>query len=158
EGLWRRFWHSRRNGNLYPTHGLGPVAHYMQINRGDRFDFMVSVSSLEAGLDDFARRRLPESDPKRSEKFICGDMNTSILKTALGRTIMLQHNVSSPRPYSRLNSIAGTRGLFADYPARIYLDGQEGGENWQTLDRFREKYEHALWKKVGELARKMGGH
>src|SRR5262249_55780494 len=70
----------------------------------------------------------------------------------------LQHNVSSPRPYSRLNSIAGTRGLFADYPARIYLDGQEGGENWQTLDRFREKYEHALWKKVGELARKMGGH
>jgi predicted dehydrogenase len=158
EGLWRRFWHSRRNGNLYPTHGLGPVAHYMGINRGDRFDFLVSVSSLEAGLAAYARKRLPEGDPKRNEKYVCGDMNTSILKTALGRTLMLQHNVSSPRPYSRLNTISGTQGIFTDYPPRIYLDGQEGGENWQGLDRFREKYEHGLWKKVGGIARKQGGH
>src|SRR5262249_52365248 len=96
EGLWRRFWHSRRNGNLYPTHGLGPVAHYMGINRGDRFDFLVSVSSREAGLSAYARKRLPEGDPKRKEKFLCGDVNTSILKTALGLTVMLQHTVVTP--------------------------------------------------------------
>jgi hypothetical protein len=148
----------KRNGNLYPTHGLGPVANYMEINRGDRFEFMVSVSSLEAGLTEYARRSFPEGHAKRQERFAGGDMNTSILKTALGRTILLQHDVVSPRPYSRLNLISGTRGIFADYPPRIHVEGQGRGESWQTLDSYREKYEHALWKKVGEIARRLGGH
>jgi predicted dehydrogenase len=82
EGLWRRVPHMQRNGNLYPTHGLGPVAHYMDIHRGDRFDYMVSVSSLEASLSADVKNRFPDGDPKRSEKYVCGDMNTSIIKTA----------------------------------------------------------------------------
>jgi hypothetical protein len=146
------------DGNLYPTHGLGPVAHYLNINRGDRFDFIVSVSSQPAGLAAYASKRLPEGDPKRREKLICGDMNTSILKTALGRTIMLQHDVVSPRPYSRINMISGTQGTFTDSPPRVYIEGQGGREAWQNLDGFREKYEHGLWKKVGEIARRLGGH
>jgi predicted dehydrogenase len=163
EGLWRRFPHMKRNGNPYPTHGLGPVAHYMDIHRGDRFDYMVSVSSLEASLSAYVKANFPDGDPKRAEKYICGDMNTSIIKTQKGRTILLQHDVVNPRPYSRLNSIQGTKGIFADYPARIFLDGakQADGsmkEDWEKIDTFRDKYEHPLWKKTGELARKMGGH
>lgn len=163
EGLWRRFPHIQRNGNLYPTHGLGPVAHYMDIHRGDRFDYMVSVSSLEASLGAYVRANFADGDPKRAEKYICGDMNTSIIKTLKGRTILLQHDVVSPRPYSRLNSISGTKGAFADYPPRVFVDGakQPDGstrEDWQTVDAFRDKYEHPLWKATGELARKMGGH
>jgi predicted dehydrogenase len=157
EGLWRRVPHMKRNGNLYPTHGLGPVAHYMDIHRGDRFDYMVSVSSLEASLSAYVKSHFPEGDPKRSEKYICGDMNTSIIKTAKGRTILLQHDVVNPRPYSRLNMIQGTKGLFADYPARIFIDGQKD-EEWQKVDAFKEKYEHSLWKDNGEMARKTGGH
>lgn len=157
EGLWRRFPHMQRNGNLYPTHGLGPVAHYMDIHRGDRFDYMVSVSSLEASLSEFVKANFPDGDPKRAEKYICGDMNTSIIKTVKGRTILLQHDIVNPRPYSRLNSISGTKGAFADYPARIFVDGQEK-DDWQNIDPYREKYEHPLWKTTGELARKMGGH
>jgi hypothetical protein len=157
EGLWRRVPHVKRNGNLYPTHGLGPVAHYMDIHRGDRFDYMVSISSAEASLSEFVKTNFPEGDAKRSEKYVCGDMNTSIIKTVKGRSILLQHDVVNPRPYSRLNEISGTKGIFADYPPRIFVDGQEK-EEWQTLDAFREKYQHPLWKTTGELARKMGGH
>jgi len=157
EGLWRRVPHVERNGNLYPTHGLGPVAHYMDIHRGDRFDYMVSVSSGEASLSAYVKANFPEGDPKRAEKYMCGDMNTSIIKTQRGRTILLQHDVVNPRPYSRLNSISGTKGAFADYPPRIFVDGSKE-ENWQSVDAFREKYEHPLWKTTGDLARKMGGH
>lgn len=163
EGLWRRFPHMKRNGNLYPTHGLGPVAHYMDIHRGDRFDYMVSVSSSEASLSAYVKANFADGDPKRSEKYICGDMNTSIIKTQKGRTILLQHDVVNPRPYSRLNSISGSKGIFSDYPARIFLDGKKKAdgsddEDWQNFEAFREKYEHPLWKKTGDLARKMGGH
>jgi hypothetical protein len=157
EGLWRRVPHMGRNGNLYPTHGLGPVAHYMNINRGDRFDYMVSVSSLEASLTAYVKDHFPEGDPKRSEKYICGDMNTSVIKTMKGRTILLQHDVVNPRPYSRLNMIQGTKGIFADYPPRVFMDGQND-EEWQKIDSFLEKYEHPLWKQNGEMARKTGGH
>lgn len=157
EGLWRRFPHMQCNGNLYPTHGLGPVAHYMDIHRGDRFDYIVSVSSLEASLSAYVKGHFTEGDPKRAEKYICGDMNTSIIKTLKGRTILLQHDVVNPRPYSRLNMIQGTKGIFADYPPRVFIDGQKD-EEWQTIDGFKEKYEHPLWKDNGEMARKTGGH
>jgi hypothetical protein len=157
EGLWRRVPHMRRNGNLYPTHGLGPVAHYMDIHRGDRFDYMVSVSSAEASLSAYVKSKFPDGDPKRAEKYICGDMNTSIIRTVKGRTILLQHDVVNPRPYSRLNMIQGTKGLFADYPPRLFVDGQKD-EDWQKIDEFKEKYEHPLWKDNGEMARKTGGH
>ncbi len=157
EGLWRRFPHMQRNGNLYPTHGLGPVAHYMDIHRGDRFDYMVSVSSKEASLSAYVKAQFPDGDPKRSEKYICGDMNTSIIKTVKGRSILLQHDVVNPRPYSRLNLIEGTKGIFADYPPRVFTDGQKD-EDWQKIDAFQEKSQHPLWKTTGDLARKMGRH
>ena len=92
-----------------------------------------------------------------SEKYICGDMNTSVIKTMKGRTILLQHDVVNPRPYSRLNMIQGTKGIFADYPPRVFMDGQND-EEWQKIDSFLEKYEHPLWKQNGEMARKTGGH
>ena len=158
EGLWRRFPHITRNGNLYPTHGLGPVANYMDINRGDRFDLLVSMSSKEASLTSYRDAHTPAESQKRKEKYRCGDMNTTLIRTALGRTIMLQHDVVTPHPYDRINLIAGTKGTFRDYPARLYLDGQAGGEDWTNLDAYKEKYEHPLWKSMGELARKRGGH
>lgn len=158
EGLWRRLPHTVRNGNLYPTHGLGPVANYMGINRGDRFDYLVSVSSLQKGLEVYRDAHFPADDPKRREKYVEGDMNTSVIRTVHGRTIVLQHDVVDPRPYDRINLISGTKGVFRDYPPRIYLDGQAGPEQFVPIDAFKDKYEHPLWKTSGEMARKMGGH
>ena len=158
EGLWRRTVHTERNGNVYPTHGLGPVANYMGINRGDRFDYLVSMSTPARGLALYRETHVPKDDPKWSEHYILGDMNVSLIKTANGLTINLQHDVSNPHPYSRLNAIAGTKGIFKDYPPRIYFDGQQGGEEYSGIDSYKEQYEHPLWKNQGEIARKLGGH
>ncbi len=157
EGLWRRAAHLTRNGNLYPTHGLGPVAWYMGINHGDRFDYMVSMSTPEFGLTKWREDHVPKGDPRWSEKYINGDLNSSLIKTAKGRTIRLEHNVSSPRPYSRINSIEGTKGLFEDYPARIYLEGHGKNDAWTGIDDYKSQYEHPWWKEQGERAAS-GGH
>jgi hypothetical protein len=157
EGLWRRFEHLNRDGNLYPTHGLGPVAHYFDINRGDRFDHMVSMSSKVASLPEYRKEKIPANDPRQKEVYKCGDLNTSLIRTAKGRLITLEHNVSSPQPYDRINMVAGTKGIFRDYPPRIYIDGR-GKDEFGPIDPYKEKYEHPYWKETGELARKLGGH
>jgi len=157
EGQWRRFEHFKRNGNLYPTHGLGPVAHYMDIHRGDRFDYLVSMSSLVASLPAYQKEHLAADDPRRKETYQCGDLNVSLIRTVKGRVITLEHNTSSPQPYDRINLIAGTKGIFRDYPPRIYVDGH-GKEQFGSIDPYKEKYEHTFWKENGVKARELGGH
>jgi hypothetical protein len=157
EGLWRRAEHFNRDGNLYPTHGLGPVAHYMDVNRGDRFDTLVSMSSISAGLQSYRKDKLAATDPRQKESYKEGDFNVSLIRTVRGRVIELEHNVSSPQPYDRINLIAGTKGIFRDYPARVYFDGARR-EEFESLDGYKDKYEPELWKKVGEMAKEIGGH
>lgn len=157
EGLWRRTEHTLRDGNLYPTHGLGPVANYMGIERGDRFGYLVSMSTPERGLDAYRKAHLKPDDPRMREKYVTGDMNTILIKTAKGRTITVKHTVSTPHPYDRINLIAGTKGIFEDYPARLYLDGQNTDESWGDLKGYTQ-YDYPLWTKEGELAKKVGGH
>jgi len=158
EGLWRRAWHTRANANLYPTHGLGPVSWYLDIHAGDRYDYLVSVSGPERGLSLHREATVRDrSNPKWNETYITGDLNTSILKTVNGKTVMLQHDVSNARPYSRHNRIMGTKGTFEDYPPRIYIEGSAGGERWNAIDEWKTKFEHPLWTKLGEQAR-TGGH
>ena len=157
EGLWRRDFHTRLNGNLYPTHGLGPVANYMRVNRGDRFDYIVSMSTPQRGLDEYRKAHCNDNDPRWAERYITGDLNTSLIKTAKGLNITLKHDTSNPHPYDRLNVIGGTKGVFSDYPPRIYFDGQTGDEAWGSLDQYKQ-YQHPLWVKEGEIAKKLGGH
>ena len=162
-GSWRTLHYAKRNGNLYPTHGLGPVAQYMGINRGDRFDYMSSVSSPAVGRPAYAKAHFPPDHKwNKIEKWNCGDMCTTIIKTAVGRTIMVQWNETSPRPYSRINLIQGSRGTFAGYPPRLSIEGVTSqGEDWLEggkLEEFIAKYEHPLWKRMGEMAKQGGGH
>src|ERR1044071_7059165 len=158
EGLWRRRHHTLRDRNLYTTHRLGPLANYKGINRGDRFEYLVAMSSGHWGLEVYRKEHLAAEDPRQKEVYRGGDYNTAVIKTAKGRTIMLQHNVSTPRPYDRINLIQGTKGIFRDYPSRVFIDGQEGEHAWQNTDKFKAKYEHDLWRKEGETARRLGGH
>jgi hypothetical protein len=150
EGLWRRAWSQRLNGNVYPTHGLGPVANCLDINRGDRFDSLVSMSSPSRGLQDWARDHFPEGAPQRQEKFAMGDVNTSLIKTALGKTIVVQHCTNLPRPYSRINLIQGTKGLFSGYPHRLYIEGRGRADQWVDAATLRTEFEHPLWKEMAE--------
>lgn len=162
EGDWRRDYHEQLDGNLYPTHGLGPVAQYLNVGRGDRFKFLVSTSSLEAGLTEHRNEAKPNGGRHAGETYICGDMNTSILKTERGRTIMLQHDVVNPRPYSRINALCGTRATFFDYPARLAIDQpaqygleSKGAHEWlneKDLAKMREKFTHPLWRELVKRA------
>ena len=164
-GSWRTFQYAQRNGNLYPTHGLGPVAQYMSLARGeDTFGRLVSFSSPAKGRNLYARKSPNLTNPEfKKLDFKGGDINTSIIKTVLGRTLMVQWDETSPRPYSRLNLIQGTKGTLAGFPNRMSIEGvtkghdsgwAEGAE-WEAI---AQKYEHPLFKRMGELSAKMGGH
>jgi hypothetical protein len=184
-GSWRTYHWAGENGNLYPTHGLGPVAQYMSLGRGeDSFRRLVSFSSPAKNHALFAREKFkPESKLNQIDYSKGGDMNTSIIKTVLGRTVMVQWDESSPRPYSRLNLIQGTRGTGAGFPNRLALDYcwnnatpalrklldlpedkpnkasnyhawlQDGG-----FDAFYEYFDHPLYKRMAGIAAKHGGH
>jgi hypothetical protein len=162
EGLWRRLPHTRRNGNLYPTHGLGPMANYMNVNRGDRFDYLVSMSSPHKGLEGYRANHIPAGNEKWKEQYVCGDMNTSLIKTANGLSIMLQHDVSNAHPYTRINTIVGSKGAFRDFPEGIYFDGQsphdefDGKEKYQGIKQYKDKYSHDLWKRHRKEAEARG--
>lgn len=161
-GSWRTYEYARHNGNLYPTHGLGPVAQYMNINRGDRMDYLSSISSPSRMREIYAKEHFPEGHKWRSLKFQAGDINTTIVKTVLGRSIMIQWDEQLPRPYTRLNFIQGTKGAWGGFPNRMVIEGvTPSTESWVQgagLDPYFEKYDHPLWKKIASLPANDGGH
>ncbi|MBE0376660.1 Gfo/Idh/MocA family protein [Pseudoalteromonas prydzensis] len=160
-GSWRTAWHAKRDGNLYPTHGLGPVSQYMNINRGDRFDFLTSMSSPALGRSAYAKKEFPADHQRNQLNYIAGDMNTTLIKTVKGRSIMVQHDTTTPRPYSRHNLIQGTNGVFAGFPNRIALEngGSKSFHEWDyEMADWYKKYDHPLWLKMGEEAQRNGGH
>ncbi len=157
-GSWRVRHHETTDGSLYPMHGLGPIAQYMNIDRGDRFTTLTSMSSLSAGFKEYAEANFPPDHPRNQATYVCGDMNSCLIKTYKGRSILVQHDVSTPRPYSRLNLIQGTQGIFAGFPSRVALEKWGNTHNWQDLDKCREEYEHPLWARMREDAAKHGGH
>ena len=158
--MWRLKENIGRDGNLYPTHGLGPVAQCMNINRGDQFDHLVSMSTADFQMADMAREKAAK-DPFYQPyvgKDYRGNMNTTLIRTHKGKTIMVQHDVTTPRPYSRIHLVSGTKGIARKYPspARIAF-----GHGWIKEAEFKEleaKYTPPIIKKVGELAKKVGGH
>ena len=166
-GSWRTPHYANRDGNLYPTHGLGPVAQYMNLGRGDdNFERIVSMSSPGKGRNLYAKKNFPADHKWNQMDFKGGDMNTSIIKTTLGRTVMVQWDETSPRPYSRHNLIQGTKGTLTGFPTRISLEGGVEGATkshhkyaqGDQLAAIYEKYEHPLYKRLGEISKKNGGH
>ena len=150
-----------RNGNLYPTHGLGPVAQAMDINRGDKMDYLVAMSSNDFQMAAMAKELAGKDDfykPYANKKFR-GNMNTTTIRTNKGRTIMLQHDVTSPVVYSRIHKISGTKGSCLKYPlpGKIAL-GHEDWVNEEEYKNLESKYTAPIVKKVGEMAKVVGGH
>lgn len=160
-GSWRTVHYQKRNGNLYPTHGLGPVAQYMGINRGDRFDFLSSVSSPSKVRTEYAKKNFPPDHKWNKTPFKCGDINTSIIQSVMGRTIVVQWDEQLPRPYNRLNLIQGTKGVWGGFPDRVVVEGEGSTDSWQQGDKLKpwfDKYDHPLWKRVAGLPENKGGH
>ncbi|GAA0445264.1 Gfo/Idh/MocA family oxidoreductase [Streptomyces sp. NPDC046215] len=154
EGPWRRRWHTRLKGDLYPNHGFGPVANYMDVNRGDRAVRITTFGSPALGLAAYRAQHMPPGDPSWKESYVSADLSVSLVQTAKGRVIRLEHGVCNPHPYSRLNILGGTRGVFEDYPPRIYLEPEMSGDTWGDFSRYGQ-WDHWLWK---EHADPPGGH
>ena len=165
-GSWRTHHYAKSKGNLYPTHGLGPVAQYMNLGRGeDNFNSLVSYSTPSLGRKVYSEKNYDSSHKWNKLNYLNGDMNTSIIKTNIGRTIMIQWDETSPRPYTRHNLIQGTKGILAGFPTRVALEnGVEGitkdHHSWvqgNNLKILYEKYDHPLNKRLELLIKKMGG-
>jgi predicted dehydrogenase len=164
-GSWRTHHYAKRNGNLYPTHGLGPVAQYMNLGRGDdMFEHLVSYSTPAFGRQRYAEKNYPVDHKWNALEFKGGDLNTSIIKTRLGRTVLVQWDETSPRPYSRLNLVQGTKGTLAGFPTRVALEGGVEGltkdhHRWvqgEQLEALYEKYDHPLYKRLNQAAKGSG--
>jgi predicted dehydrogenase len=158
--MWRLKENATRNGSLYPTHGLGPIAQCLNINRGDRMDHLVSMSTNDFQMNAMAREKAASDDFFKPfvDKPYRGNMNTTIIRTEKGKTIMVQHDVTSPRPYSRIHLLSGTKGAASKWPSpsRIAF-----GHSWLKPEEFKqmeEKYTPPLIKHIGDIAKNVGGH
>jgi hypothetical protein len=159
--MWRMRHNMERDGNLYPTHGLGPVAQYMDINRGDKFNHLVSMSSLEASLSEDSTSMTDASNEFHGKTgFKHGDMNNTLIKTAKGRTILLQHDIVTARPYNRINMLAGTKAFHKGYPSQFTMKGKDSHSfmKKEEYEKLKEQYKHPIWNKMKAEIEKNGGH
>ena len=177
--MWRLKHLEKSDGNTYPTHGLGPVSHLLNIHRGDKMNYLVSMSTNQFGMTKYARDKFGEDSDFAKREYKKGDMNTTVIKTEKGKTIMLQHDVTSPRPYSRLHTISGTKGFAQKYPkegialeiiydknavsipdgAKIkYVRNAHSFVSEAELDSLLLEYTHPIVKDIEEKAKEVGGH
>ncbi|MCX6169380.1 MAG: Gfo/Idh/MocA family oxidoreductase [Ignavibacteriales bacterium] len=157
EGLWRRAHAMKRNGDFYPTHGLGPIAQCLDINRGNYFDYLVSFGTKTRGLHLYAEKRFGADSPQAKEKFVLSDVVTTLIKTMNDETILITHDTSSPRPYSRDIYVQGTKGLVRKYPEqKIYIEEEGKPDAWEKIDEYMKKYEHPIWVDLEEKSKGAG--
>ena len=157
---WRLKENTVRNGNLYPTHGLGPVCQILNIHRGDKMDYLVSLSSNPFNMNAYAKERFGEESEQTKTIYNEGDMNTTLVKTVKGKSILIQHDVASPRPYNRIHLVSGTKGFAQKYPLQqIALEpNAHSALSEAKMDSLLKAYEHPIVKEIGNLAKKVGGH
>ncbi|MBN2279116.1 MAG: Gfo/Idh/MocA family oxidoreductase [Candidatus Marinimicrobia bacterium] len=159
EGLWRRKYSVTRNGDIYPTHGLGPVAQCLEINRGNYFEYLESMSTKSRGLHEWAVKFFGKDSPEAKEQFKLGDVVVSMLKTFRGETVVLTHDTNLPRPYSRDIYVQGTNGVIRKYPKPlIHIEGRSPHHGWEEIDSWMESYEHPLWVKMRTEMEGAAGH
>ena len=158
---WRGVHALERNGNLYPTHAIGPAAWWMNINRGDRFTYLNSMSSNSRGPSLYAAKTFGAEHASSRRTFAQGDVNTTLIKTENGLTVTLYYNTQSPRPYDLILRVQGTGGIYSGTLEKIYIDGRSpvgrsGEPAWEDTAAYYERYEHPLWKRLSKAAASSG--
>ncbi len=147
EARWRTHHSIHRNGDLYPTHGIGPAAHYININRGNRFTNLCSFSSKARGLHNHVLSTCSEGHSNAKINFKLGDVVTTNINCANGETILLQHDTNLPRPYSLGFRVQGTNGIWMDVNKSIHIEGKSKAHQWDAQKEWLNKYDHPLWKR-----------
>ncbi len=155
---WRGQHVAEKNGNLYPTHAIGPVAQWMNINHGDRFTQLCSISSQSKSLRAYAAAKLGPDHPLAKREYALGDVNTTLLKTANGRTVTLYFDIQSHRPYDLILRVQGTKGTYHGSLDKACVDGITPNDQWESFDPYLERFAHPLWTELESEAQKNGGH
>ncbi len=157
EARWRTQHSVDRNGDLYPTHGLGPVAHWLNINRGNQFVRLTSMATKSRGLHKYVVDHGGENHPNAKVNFKLGDVVTTMIECANGENIVIIHDTNSPRPYSLGFRAQGTEGIWMDDNDMIYLEGKSPKPHtWEPFAPYQEKYDHPLWKQHAQTAQNAG--
>ena len=156
EARWRTNHSVHRNGDLYPTHGVGPIAIMADINRGNRFLSLSSFSSKTRGLHNYIVKNGGEHHPNASVRFRLGDIVTTQIHCANGETMLLQHDTNNPRPYSLGFRVQGTNGLWMDVANSVYIEGTSKEDAWDSSDTWFTKYDHPLWQRFSKDAEGAG--
>jgi len=158
EARWRTRHSVHRNGDLYPTHGIGPVAQYININRGNRLTYLTSTATKSRGLHEYivTHPKGGPDHPNASVRFELGDIITTVVKTAKGESIIISHDTNLPRPYSLGFRVQGTKGLWMDVNDSIHLEGISPGHQWEPAASYLEKHDHPLWQKHANEAEGAG--
>jgi predicted dehydrogenase len=154
EAKWRTLHSVHRNGELYPTHGIGPVGSMINLNRGNRFEYLTSMASKSRGLHDHIIRH-PKGGPDHPNaavRFRLGDVVTTSIMTANGETIRLTHDTNLPRPYSLGFRVQGTRGIWMDLNQSVYIEGKSPSHKWEAAESYLTQYDHPLWQKYANDA------
>jgi len=154
--LWRAQDMLTRNGNLYPTHAVGPAAQWMNLHRGDRFDYLVSMSSKSRGMHVYAEEHFGKDHPSAKQAYKQGDISTTLIRTVNGLTITLYYDAQLPRPFDMIYRAQGTKGLIMGTADRIHIEGRTRHEEWESTAGYREEYAHPLWKTLGLVAGQYG--
>ena len=158
--MWRLKENATRNGNLYPTHGLGPVCQVLNINRGDKMDYLTAMQSDDFHMGKLAKEKAAEDNfyDQFVGKDYRGNMNTTVIRTIKGKTIMLHHDVTSPRPYSRIHLVSGTKGVVQKYPLPGRIATEHEWFDEAEMKKLEEQYTPELVKLVRNIAEQVGGH
>jgi hypothetical protein len=158
--MWRLKENIGQNGNLYPTHGLGPIAQCMNINRGDKFDHLVSMSTNDFSLNNMARDLAAKDDffKEYVDRPYRGNMNTTLVRSNKGKTVMVQHDVSTIRPYSRIHLVSGSKGAAQKWPGPQRIAFSHSWVKAEELKQLEEKYSPPIVKHIGSIAKEVGGH
>jgi predicted dehydrogenase len=151
EARWRTNHSVHRNGDLYPTHGVGPVAQMLDINHGNRFVSLSSFATKSRGLHNYIVAKGGADHPNAKVQFKLGDVVTTQINCVNGETVFLQHDTNSPRPYSLGFRVQGTKGLWMDINHSIYIEGMSKKEDlWEDAKEWLDKYDHPLWQRWGK--------
>lgn len=168
--MWRLRWNTNHTGDVYPTHGLGPIAQVLNIHRGDRMKYLTSMSTDQFGFTDWAHKTLEPTDSLYGREYKLGDVCNTLIRTEKGKTMLVQHDISNPRPYSRIHQVVGTKGFAQKYPVEeIAIEGDVEGTSLKGLsphspldtaayNELLRTYKHPFYVEMEEMANKVGGH
>ncbi len=156
---WQGDWFLKRNADQYPTHGLGPIISWMDINCGDYPAYLTSTATRAIAARTYYTKKFGPDHPASKRRYKQGDVVTTVVKTIKGKMIVIKNDMQSPRPYDNEWMASGTNGMYNEMHEAIYIAGTSPHDKWEPYAPYQNKYDHALYRALRrEAANPKIGH